>query len=180
MKSIWFWRQSFWRFAAAALSATRQNKEVDRGTGRIPGAIPKYYYCGTSRRTKRTVWTRNQSREFGLSLAEYKSTGRTIWRYDKDVAGKELRDLRRVATAQMRKQSRIAGNRRDSVVYLPGDTVTTILRCVDIVEQMVWVARMSPRPDGQFTGTYKPEDSLVIVETLQYKRFWGFLWKTKR
>lgn len=30
-----------------------------------------------------------------------------------------------------------------------------------------------------FTGTLQSRDSLVIAETVQYKRFLGFLWKTK-
>ena len=68
---------------------------------------------------------------------------------------------------------------RDSVVYLPGDTVTTILRCVDIVEPWFELHGCAT-PDGQFTGTHINRDSLLIVETVQYKRFWGFLWKTKK
>lgn len=34
--------------------------------------------------------------------------------------------------------------------------------------------------DGRFTGTLANRDSLLLAETVKYKRFLGFLWKTKR
>lgn len=89
------------------------------------------------------------------------------------------RDLERVTTAQLGTINELRATVRDSVVYLPGDTVTTILRCVDIVEPWFELHGCAT-PDGQFTGTHINRDSLLIVETVQYKRFWGFLWKTKK
>lgn len=89
------------------------------------------------------------------------------------------RDLQRVTTAQMETINELRANVRDSVVYLPGDTVTTVLRCVDIVEPYFELHGCAT-PDGQFTGTYINRDSLLIVETVQYKRWLGFLWKTKK
>lgn len=89
------------------------------------------------------------------------------------------RDLERVTTTQMETINELRATVRDSVVYLPGDTVTTILRCVDIVEPYFELHGCAT-PDGQFTGTYINRDSLLIVETVQYKRWLGFLWKTKK
>lgn len=89
------------------------------------------------------------------------------------------RDLERVTTTQMETINELRATVRDSVVYLPGDTVTTILRCVDSVEPWFELHGCAT-PDGQFTGTHINRDSLLIVETVQYKRFWGFLWKTKK
>ena len=89
------------------------------------------------------------------------------------------RDLQRVTTAQMETINELRANVRDSIVYLPGDTVTTVLRCVDIVEPYFELHGCAT-PDGQFTGTHINRDSLLIAETVQYKRFWGFLWKTKK
>lgn len=89
------------------------------------------------------------------------------------------RDLERVTTAQLETINELRATVRDSVVYLPGDTVTTILRCVDIVEPYFELHGCAT-PDGQFTGTYINRDSLLIVETVQYKRWLGFLWKTKK
>lgn len=113
-----------------------------------------------------------------LSLAEYKK-----YRADDAALIKSLqtknRDLQRVTTAQMETINELRANVRDSVVYLPGDTVTTVLRCVDIVEPYFELHGCAT-PDGQFTGTHINRDSLLIVETVQYKRWLGFLWKTKK
>lgn len=89
------------------------------------------------------------------------------------------RDLERVTTTQMETINELRATVRDSVVYLPGDTVTTVLRCVDIVEPYFELHGCAT-PDGQFTGTHINRDSLLIVETVQYKRWLGFLWKTKK
>ena len=89
------------------------------------------------------------------------------------------RELEAVTTAQMETITKLRATVRDSVVYLPGDTVTPVLRCVDIVEPYFELHGCAT-PDGQFTGTHINRDSLLIVETVQYKRWLGFLWKTKK
>lgn len=89
------------------------------------------------------------------------------------------RELERVTTTQMETINELRATVRDSVVYLPGDTVTTVLRCVDIVEPWFELHGCAT-PDGQFTGAHINRDSLLIVETVQYKRWLGFLWKTKK
>lgn len=89
------------------------------------------------------------------------------------------RDLQRVTTTQLETINELRGTVRDSIVYLPGDTVTTVLRCVDIVEPWFELHGCA-RPDNTFTGTHINRDSLLIVETVQYKRWLGFLWKTKK
>ena len=113
-----------------------------------------------------------------LKLSEYKK-----YRADDAALIKSLqtknRDLERVTTTQMETINELRATVRDSVVYLPGDTVTTVLRCVDIVEPYFELHGCAT-PDGQFTGTHINRDSLLIAETVQYKRFWGFLWKTRK
>lgn len=89
------------------------------------------------------------------------------------------RDLQAVTTAQLQTINELRGTVRDSIVYLPGDTVTTVLRCVDIVEPWFQLHGCAT-PDGQFTGTHINRDSLLIAETVQYKRWLGFLWKTNK
>jgi len=113
-----------------------------------------------------------------LSLAEYKKYRADDLALIKTLKAKN-RDLERVTTAQMETINELRATVRDSVVYLPGDTVTTVLRCVDIVEPWFELHGCAT-PDGQFTGTHINRDSLLIAETVQYKRFWGFLWKTKK
>lgn len=89
------------------------------------------------------------------------------------------RELERVTTTQMETINELRATVRDSVVYLPGDTVTTVLRCIDIVEPYFELHGCTT-PAGVFTGTHINRDSLLIVETVQYKRWLGFLWKTKK
>ena len=113
-----------------------------------------------------------------LSLAEYKKYRADDLALIKTLKAKN-RDLERVTTTQMETINELRATVRDSVVYLPGDTVTTVLRCVDIVEPYFELHGCAT-PDGQFTGTHINRDSLLIVETVQYKRCLGFLWKTKK
>lgn len=113
-----------------------------------------------------------------LSLAEYKKYRSDDLALIKTLQAKN-RDLERVTTTQMETINELRATVRDSVVYLPGDTVTTVLRCVDIVEPYFELHGCAT-PDGQFTGTHINRDSLLIAETVQYKRFWGFLWKTRK
>lgn len=113
-----------------------------------------------------------------LSLAEYKKYRADDLALIKTLQTKN-RELERVTTTQMETINELRATVRDSVVYLPGDTVTTVLRCVDIVEPYFELHGCAT-PDGQFTGTHINRDSLLIAETVQYKRWLGFLWKTNK
>ena len=71
-----------------------------------------------------------------LKLSEYKK-----YRADDAALIKSLqtknRDLQRVTTAQMETINELRANVRDSIVYLPGDTVTTVLRCIEYSDKWV-------------------------------------------
>lgn len=88
------------------------------------------------------------------------------------------RELEAVTTAQMETITKLRGTVRDSVVYLPGDTVTTVLRCIEYSDK--WVDFDGCIKNNTFSGKIITRDSLLITETVQYKRFLNFLWKTKR
>lgn len=89
------------------------------------------------------------------------------------------RELEAVTTAQMETITQLRGTVRDSIVYLPGDTTTTVLKCVDICDP--WFSlKGCTAPDGTFSGTFVNRDSILIVATVQYKRFLNFLWKTNK
>lgn len=89
------------------------------------------------------------------------------------------RDLQNITTAQLQTIKELRGAVRDSIVYLPGNTVTTVLRCVDITD--TWFELHGcVTPDGEFTGTFTSRDSILIAATVKYKRFLGFLWKTRK
>lgn len=112
-----------------------------------------------------------------LKLSEYKK-----YRADDAALIKSLqtknRDLQRVTTAQMETINELRAKVRDSIVYLPGDTVTTILRCIEYSDK--WVDFDGCIINNTFSGKIITRDSLLIAETVQYKRWLGFLWKTKK
>ncbi|MCM1079670.1 MAG: hypothetical protein NC344_10295 [Bacteroidales bacterium] len=89
------------------------------------------------------------------------------------------RDLTAVASANMETIRQLRGNVHDSVIYLPGDTVTVPARCVDI-EDSYMTLHGCELSDNRFEGSITLYDSLLITETVYYKRFLGFLWKTRK
>lgn len=113
-----------------------------------------------------------------LKLSEYKK-----YRADDLALIKTLetdkRKLQAVTTAQTETINELRGTVRDSIVYLPVDTVTTVLRCVDIVQPWFELHGCAT-PAGDFTGTHINRDSLLIAATVKYKRFLGFLWYTNK
>lgn len=112
-----------------------------------------------------------------LKLSEYNK-----YRADDAALIKSLqtknRDLQRVTTAQMETINELRANVRDSIVYLPGDTVTTVLRCIEYSDK--WVDFDGCIINNTFSGKIITRDSLLIAETVQYKRWLGFLWKTNK
>ena len=88
------------------------------------------------------------------------------------------RELERVTTTQMETINELRATVRDSVVYLPGDTVTTVLRCIEYSDK--WVDFDGCIINDTFSGKIITRDSLLITETVQYKRWLGFLWKTNK
>lgn len=88
------------------------------------------------------------------------------------------RELERVTTTQMETINELRATVRDSIVYLPGDTVTTVVRCIEYSDK--WVDFDGCIINNTFSGKIITRDSLLITETVQYKRWLGFLWKTKK
>lgn len=88
------------------------------------------------------------------------------------------RELERVTTTQMETINELRATVRDSVVYLLGDTVTTVLRCIEYSDK--WVDFDGCIKNNTFSGKIITRDSLLITETVQYKRWLGFLWKTNK
>lgn len=112
-----------------------------------------------------------------LSLAEYKKYRADDLALIKTLQTKN-RDLERVTTTQMETINELRATVRDSVVYLPGDTVVTVLRCIEYSDK--WVDLDGCIINNTFSGKIITRDSLLITESVQYKRWLGFLWKTKR
>ena len=56
----------------------------------------------------------------------------------------------------------------------PGDT----LHCIDIADK--WFDLQGCIDKDEFVGTFRNRESLLIAISNEHKRFWGFLWKTKK
>lgn len=112
-----------------------------------------------------------------LKVSEYKKYRADDLALIKTLQTKN-RDLQRVTTTQLETINELRGTVRDSIVYLPGDTVTTVLRCIEYSDK--WVDFDGCIINNTFSGKIITRDSLLITESVQYKRWLGFLWKTKR
>lgn len=86
-------------------------------------------------------------------------------------------ELEQITKAQMRTIADIQGEMRDTIIYrdvMVGDTVQTL----DVSTE--WIDLHGIVANGTFDGTLEVRDSLVVVESVERKRFLGFLWKTKK
>ena len=112
-----------------------------------------------------------------LSLSEYKK-----YRADDAALIKSLqtknRDLQAVTTAQSQTIIKLRGSVRDSIVYRDNIIIDT-LQCLDITDKWFDLHGCTNKRK-EFTGTFTNRDSLLIAETVKYKRFLGFLWKTSK
>lgn len=88
------------------------------------------------------------------------------------------RDLQGLTTTQLETIYRLRGSVRDSIVYVD-NIITDTLRCLTIRDKWFDLDGCVDR-NREFTGQFVNRDSLIYIETIQYKRFLGFLWKTKR
>lgn len=87
------------------------------------------------------------------------------------------RDLANVTSSQQQTIIELSGNVRDSIIYVDRQIVDT-LRCIDIADK--WFTLHGCARDNEFTGTFENRDSILIVESVKYKRFLNFLWKTNK
>ena len=89
------------------------------------------------------------------------------------------RDLESATTASMVTAGKITGIIKDSMYIPPDCTEVKTTRCIDVSDN--WFSlKGCENEKGQFEGEYTSKDSLIIVSTVQYKRFLNFLWKTNK
>lgn len=88
------------------------------------------------------------------------------------------RDLENLTTSQMQTIVELRGRVRDSIIYRDRVAVDT-LRCLDISDTWFDLHGCANKA-GEFVGEFVNRDSLAVVETVKYRRFLGFLWRTKR
>lgn len=87
------------------------------------------------------------------------------------------RDLSAVNTTQSQTIIDLKATPRDTVIIVRDSIVTpaVAVHCGD-----AWFDFDGLLTKDQFTGTLANRDSLLLAETVKYKRFLGVLWKTKR
>lgn len=110
-----------------------------------------------------------------LTIQEYKRFRAADAQLIKTLRTKN-RDLTAVTTMQSKTIMKLSAVPRDTVIIR--DSVA--ISAVAIHTGDVWYDFDGILADQEFTGTLTVRDSLMLVESVQYKRFWGFLWKTKK
>lgn len=67
---------------------------------------------------------------------------------------------------------------KDSLIYIPGDTAYQLIPCVSFRDS--WTNIEACVYNDTLIGDIQIRDSLILYETIIYKRFLGVLWKTKK
>ena len=87
------------------------------------------------------------------------------------------KDLEQITKAQTRMIADLHGVVADTVVVIREVVDSTAL---SLNVHDAWIDLHGILYDGGFDGTLEVRDSLVIVESVERKRFLGFLWRTKQ
>lgn len=118
--------------------------------------------------------------ELSLRLSEFKKYRSEDAELIKSLQTKN-RDLQGVSKTQLQTIYKLKGQVRDSIVYVKGDTETIIrtdtLKCLTIKDKWFDLNGCIDKQNA-FNGNFESRDTLIYVETVKYKRFLGFLWKT--
>jgi hypothetical protein len=88
------------------------------------------------------------------------------------------KELEQITTMQMQTIANIKGEVRDSIVYRD-KIIRDTVKALNVSDEWIDLHGVIYN-DGVFDGTLEVRDSLTVVETVQHKRFLGFLWRTKR
>lgn len=115
--------------------------------------------------------------ELQMTLSEYKKYRADDLALIKTLQTKN-RDLASVTTAQTQTITQLTGKVIDSIVYRDNYIIDT-LKCIDISSEWFDLKGCSNR-NNDFFGKFENRDSLLIAETIKYKRFLGFLWETEK
>ena len=110
-----------------------------------------------------------------LTIQEYKRFRAADARLIKTLQTKN-RDLTAITAAQSQTIMELSAVPRDTVIIR--DSVA--MPAVAVHTGDAWYDFDGILTEQEFTGTLVNRDSLLVAETVQYKRFLGFLWKTKR
>lgn len=110
-----------------------------------------------------------------LTAKEYERSHAEDAALIKSLKGKN-RDLQAILDAQTQTIVELSTRPVDTLIIRDSVKIPAIsLHCGD-----EWYDFDGLLADGEFSGTMVSRDSLVAAETVKYKRFLGFLWKTKK
>lgn len=111
--------------------------------------------------------------ELQLELDQYKKLRASDYELIQSLTAKN-RELQSVTSTQMQTIIELQATLKDSVIIYNTDTI--IAQCLDIIDP--YFEMNGCVVNSKFAGNLLTKDSLLITETIEYKRFMGFLWKT--
>lgn len=111
--------------------------------------------------------------ELQLELDQYKKLRASDYELIQSLAAKN-RELQSVTSTQMQTIIQLQATLKDSVIIYNTDTI--IAQCLDIIDP--YFEMNGCVVNSKFAGNLLTKDSLLITETIEYKRLLGFLWKT--
>ena len=112
-----------------------------------------------------------------LSIQDYER----FMKEDADLINKLKRkneELQNFSKIQAETIIKIRAQVKDSLIYIPGDTAYQLRPCVSFRDS--WTNIEACVYNDTLIGDIQIRDSLILYETIIYKRFLGFLWKTKK
>lgn len=87
------------------------------------------------------------------------------------------RELEKIASTQTETIYDFQTDVRDSIVYV--DSSKHVYKCFSYSTDYADI-KGCVSPQNTFAGTFVSRDSLIYVESVSYKRFLGFLWRTNK
>lgn len=112
-----------------------------------------------------------------LSIQDYER----FMKEDADLINKLKRkneELQNFSKIQAETIIKIRAQVKDSLIYIPGDTAYQSIPCVSFRDS--WTNIEACVYNDTLIGDIQIRDSLILYETIIYKRFLGVLWKTKK
>lgn len=112
-----------------------------------------------------------------LSIQDYER----FMKEDADLINKLKRkneELQNFSKIQAETIIKIRAQVKDSLIYIPGDTAYQLVPCVSFRDS--WTNIEACVYNDTLIGDIQIRDSLILYETIIYKRFLGVLWKTKK
>ena len=112
-----------------------------------------------------------------LSIQDYER----FMKEDADLINKLKRkneELQNFSKIQAETIIKIRAQVKDSLIYIPGDTAYQLIPCVSFRDS--WTNIEACVYNDTLIGDIQIRDSLILYETIIYKRFLDFLWKTKK